>query len=103
MINGDLTQDQADKIITKRQELISQRQTLNLQNDNFGIKDSTTREEIKTQMQEHQTELKQWAEDNGISEDHLKFLGFGFIENAKHKFGGIRGALTSGVTPNTNN
>ena len=59
--NGNLTQEQADKIIAKRAELESQMEARR----NSGTR--PTAEEAKTQM----NSLKQWAEENNIPLQYL--------------------------------
>lgn len=68
--NGKLTQDQANKLIAKMQELMAKHQAnmANLQNK--------TQAERKAIMQEEMQSLKQWAADNNIPAQYLK-LGMG--------------------------
>lgn len=58
---GKLTQDQADKIKAKLAELESAKKSL----------EGKTGEERRTAMKEQADSLKQWAKDNGISEEYL--------------------------------
>ncbi|MDD2732258.1 MAG: hypothetical protein PHI53_03645 [Candidatus Pacebacteria bacterium] len=66
VIDGKLTQEQADKITAKRAELEAQRE---------DFKDMTG-EELKTAMKEQADSLKQWASDNNIPQGYLMFGGF---------------------------
>lgn len=71
--DGELTQDQADEILTKRAELETRKTNI----------ESMTPEERQTVMKEEMDSLKQWATDNGIPEEYLPFLGFG-MGRARH-------------------
>ncbi len=62
--DGKLTQEQADKILAKQQELES------FMND---LRDETE-EERKTAMDTKRTELAQWAKDNDIPEEYAHFM-----------------------------
>lgn len=80
--DGKITQAQADKINAKRAELQKKRE---------ANKDSTkTREEMKTEMDAKKTELEQWAKDNGISTDYLRYVMGGGRGHGGPGFGGIR-------------
>ncbi len=63
--DGTLTQEQADKITAKQTEMRAFRDTL---------KDKTD-DERKAAMDSKREELKQWAKDNGISDEAARFLG----------------------------
>jgi hypothetical protein len=65
--NGKLTQDQADKIIAKVQELQTQREA------NRDSMEGKTIEERRQIMQQEMTSLKQWATDNNIPMEYLRF------------------------------
>jgi len=66
--DGKLTQDQANKILDKLKELQSQREA-----DHQTMQDKTP-EERKAAMDAKKAELEQWAKDNGIPTDFLKYL-----------------------------
>jgi hypothetical protein len=63
-----LTQEQANKILAKNAELVSQKTDLQ----------DKTREEMQTIMKEQMDSLKQWAEDNNIPLQYMQFGGAGF-------------------------
>lgn len=60
--DGKITQDQANKITAKLQEMRANRD---------AMKDKTAEERQRTR-QEKRDDMKQWAQDNGISLDALK-------------------------------
>jgi Skp family chaperone for outer membrane proteins len=67
--DGKLTQEQADQLFAKKQELADFRHTL---------ADKTPEERREALKTKHQ-EFKQWAEDNGIDLSALKdYIGGGF-------------------------
>lgn len=66
--DGKLTQAQADAINAKRAELQKEREA------NRDAATSKTRQEMKTEMDAKRTELKQWAKDNGISTEYLRYV-----------------------------
>jgi len=66
--DGKITQAQADKINAKRAELKTEREAA--KDANAG----KTREEMKATMDAKRDELKQWASDNDIDEDYLRFV-----------------------------
>jgi DNA polymerase III alpha subunit (gram-positive type) len=78
--DGKLTQAQMDLILAKRSELQAERSTVTQQAQE---KSSTkTKEEMEAERDARQTEmkskqdaLKQWATDNGISEEYIRFVG----------------------------
>lgn len=66
--DGKITQAQADKINAKRAELQKEREA------NKDTATSKTRSEMKTEMDAKKTELKQWAKDNDISTEYLRYV-----------------------------
>lgn len=66
--NGKLTSEQKDKILAKAKELKSQRDT---ERDSMKNK---TEAERRTAMETKRTELEQWAKDNNIPTDYLKYV-----------------------------
>lgn len=66
---GKITEDQKQKIITKRKELQKQRET------NRDTMKDKTQEERKTAMESGRDSLTQWLKDNGISEDYARYVG----------------------------
>jgi len=66
--DGKLTQEQADKINAKRAELKAEREAAKDSNDD------KTREEMKDAMKSRRDELKQWASDNDIDEQYLRYV-----------------------------
>lgn len=76
--NGKLTQDQANKLIAKMQELMAQHQAnmVNMQNK--------TQAERKAIMEQEKQSLKQWATDNNIPTQYLKMgMGKGYGSHGK--------------------
>lgn len=65
--DGKLTQEQADKIITKHAEVKAQRDVLQ----------GKTKEEIKSAMKNQRDALQQWATNNNIPTQYLMFGGLG--------------------------
>lgn len=61
---GDLTQEQADLLLAKRDELEANKP------DRTTLEDLSP-EERHDQMKDQRAELTQWAEDNGIPEEYL--------------------------------
>lgn len=66
--DGKITQAQADKINAKRAELEKQREADRTTNQNLSETDR------KAKMEAERTALEQWAKDNGISTDYLKYV-----------------------------
>jgi predicted phage gp36 major capsid-like protein len=66
--DGKLTQAQSDAITAKRAELEKEREA---NRDSFKDK---TAEERKSEMDTKRTELEQWAKDNGIDTQYLKYV-----------------------------
>lgn len=66
--DGKITSEQKDKIIAKQKELQTQRET-----DRTSM-DSKTRAERKAAMDAKKTELDQWAKDNGIPTEFLRYV-----------------------------
>jgi len=69
--DGKLTQEQADKIVAKVQEMQTERET---NRDKF---EAMAADERKAAMEKNREELKQWLSDNGISTsyEHMLFGG----------------------------
>ncbi len=65
---GTITSEQKDKILAKRAELQAQREAAR-----DSMKDKTDAER-KAAMQTKRTELEQWAKDNNISTDFMKYV-----------------------------
>ena len=69
---GKLTQEQADKIIAKMQELEAQH-LANMQN-----MQNLTQEQRRAAMEQERASLQQWAADNNIPAQYLRFgMGMG--------------------------
>lgn len=66
--DGKITQAQSDAITAKRAELQKEREA---NRDSFKDK---TAEERKTEMEAKRTEIEQWAKDNGIDTQYLKYV-----------------------------
>lgn len=64
---GNLTQDQANKIIAKMQEIETQHQT------NMQSMQTMTAEQRQAVMEKERTALEQWATDNNIPKQYLRF------------------------------
>lgn len=65
---GTITFEQKDKILAKRTELQTQREAAR-----DSMKDKTHAER-KAAMETKRTELEQWAKDNNISTDFMKYI-----------------------------
>jgi uncharacterized protein YwqG len=79
--DGKLTQAQMDLILAKRAELQAEKPAMSQQAPGKPST-SKTKEEMEAErtarqaeMKSKQDALKQWATDNGISEEYLKFVG----------------------------
>ncbi|HEX3095803.1 MAG TPA: hypothetical protein VHQ20_01650 [Patescibacteria group bacterium] len=83
---GTITQDQADKITAKMKELQAKRDA---DKANFA---NMTQAQRQAQMQQDQTDLKQWATDNNIPQQFIP-MGGGFRGHGGPgmKYGGHRG------------
>jgi hypothetical protein len=68
---GKLTEDQKKMILAKMDELDARRQA---NREDFQ---NMTEEERRTSMKQKHTELQQWADDNSIPEEYLRFGGPG--------------------------
>lgn len=66
--DGKLTTEQKDKILAKRKELQDAREA-----DKAAMQDKTP-EERHTAMEAKRTELEQWAKDNNIPTEYLRFV-----------------------------
>ncbi len=88
--DGKLTQEQADKIISKMQELDAQREA-----DKTAMQNKTEterRDYIKQQMDN----LQKWATDNNIPSGYLSFGGRGHVPGmgkGMHSEGGMMGGF----------
>ena len=69
--SGKLTQEQADKILAKKQEMKSFMES---------IKDKTPTQK-KEMIKQHRDEFKKWAEENNIPKPDMKPSGHGKIED----------------------
>lgn len=87
--DGKITQSQADQINAKRAELQEEREA---RKDTAPTK---SREEMKSEMDAKRTELEQWAKDNGISTEYLRFVMGGEHGHGGPGFGGERPADAS--------
>lgn len=67
--DGTITEEQKQKIIAKISEIESEREAFM-----ESLKDATD-DERKQAMEAKRTELKNWATENNIPEDYLRFLG----------------------------
>lgn len=68
--DGKLTQDQADKLTAKRAELIKARQQARDTNDG----ERPSRDDMRQRMQTERADLQQWASDNGIDQQYLRYV-----------------------------
>ena len=90
--DGKLTQSQADLIIAKRAELEADKPAID-KTDSSESKTSKTKEELDAKRAAQQAELKQWATDNNIPEEYIRFVSFGGFgggqggPNRDHGFG----------------
>lgn len=86
--DGKLTQDQADKILAKKSELIAFREGLQ----------GKTKDEIASAIKAEADSLKQWLQDNNIPEGYLGFGRFGV--GREFGFMGMRGGHWHGNESN---
>lgn len=86
--DGKLTQAQSDAITAKRAELDKTREA-----NRDSMKDKTA-DERKTAMEAERTALEQWAKDNGIDTQYLKYV-FGHGPGGHGGPGGPRGEKPS--------
>ncbi len=63
--NKEITEEQKAKILAKHEELKNSKENW----------ENLTREERQAKMQEHRTNLEQWAKDNGIDIKYLMGMG----------------------------
>lgn len=94
--DGKITQAQADKINAKRAEMQKEREA------NKDTATTKTREEMKTEMQTRKSELEQWAKDNGISTDYLRYVMGGGHGHGGPGFGGERPDSSSSSSSSSN-
>ncbi|HTK39235.1 MAG TPA: hypothetical protein VL362_00030 [Patescibacteria group bacterium] len=66
--NGTLTQTQADKILAKRDEIHTQREA------NRSHAHDKTSADMHDDMENHMSDLRTWAKDNGIPAMYLRFV-----------------------------
>lgn len=78
VVDGKLTQDQANKILAKKAELQAEKATWQ----------DKTKEEILEIQRSHRGELRSWAEENNIP---LQYLRFGMGGGLGRGFGGMGG------------
>lgn len=83
--DGELTQEQADKVIAKQQEM----------RDFMSSLTDKTADERRTAMQTKRDELKQWAADNSIPQ---RYLHLGAGHHGGRGFGGPRESAPVGDT-----
>ena len=76
--NGELSQEQADKITAKRAELSATREA------NREAWTTMSSEERRTLLQEQRDSLKAWAEENGIE---MRWLSIGKGMMGDHRMG----------------
>lgn len=100
---GKLTQAQVTAIKAKKAELETAREA-NKDENRTEFKNMTEEErkaameEQKTKMEAEREALKQWAQDNGISEEYLPMVGMGFAGGGHGRGGGF-GAPGDGRRP----
>ena len=75
---GKLTQAQADKLLAKRAEIEKERETMHSEMS------GKTHDEMKATMDEKRAELEQWATDNNIDMDYLRY-----VVRGHHGHGGL--------------
>lgn len=80
---GKLTQEQADKLVTKMEDLHDSREA---NRDDFR---SLTQEERQAQIDQQKQELEQWAQDNGIPTEFLPFGNFMGPGHGHNGWGGM--------------
>ncbi len=66
--DGKLTQDQADKLLAKRAEIQKQREA------NRDEAKTKTRSEMRGEMSTQMNNLRQWAKDNDIDTQYLRYV-----------------------------
>ena len=80
-----LTQDQADKITTKRAEMQKDREA------NREAMKAKTAAERQQSMEQHRTDLENWAKQNNIPTEYLHFIfGGGRGHGGMHEHGNMR-------------
>lgn len=87
--DGKLTQDQMDKILAKQQELKTQADS------NKTAFEGKTPQEIRTLIEAQRTALDQWAKDNNIPTQYLRF-GFGGGRGHMGRGFGMHGRMMGG-------
>jgi hypothetical protein len=101
---GKLTEAQAAAIKAKKAELETAREA-NKNESGTEFKNMTEEErkaameERKTKMEAQREALKQWAQDNGISEEYLPMVGMGFAGGGHGRGGGFGGSEFGGNRP----
>ncbi len=71
--DGKLSQEQADKLNTKRAELQKEREA-NKSTTKLSEMTDEQREAKKAEREKKQTELKAWLKEQGIDESYIKYL-----------------------------
>lgn len=91
--DSKLTQEQADKINTKRAELQKERDVQRMANQNLTDTERQAKhEEMRAKMETKRTELDTWLKDNGIdSQYHYLLMGGRDHGRGGHHDGGPRG------------
>ena len=69
--DGKLTQAQADKLLAKRAEIEKEREAMRSEMSD------KTHDEMKTTMDAKRAELEQWATDNDIETEYLRYVAGG--------------------------
>ena len=69
--DGKLTQAQADKLVAKRAEIEKEREAMR------GEMSDKTHDEMKATMDAKRAELEQWATDNDIDTEYLRYVAGG--------------------------
>lgn len=87
--DGKLTQDQMDKILAKQQELKAQADS------NKTAFEGKTPQEIRALIEAQRTALDQWAKDNNIPTQYLRF-GFGGGRGHMGRGFGMHGRMMGG-------
>jgi hypothetical protein len=100
---GKLTQAQADAIKAKRTELQAQREAdkpgMESMKNMTEAERQTAMEARKTKMEAERTALKQWAADNGISEEYIMMAGEMGMGGGHGRGGGFGGPGPDGQAP----
>lgn len=98
--SGELTEDQKNLLLAKRQEWQDYMSTLAPQG---GQANGTDMESRRTEMDAKRDELEQWASDNGIDEKYLFMFGEGRGHGGSGGLNGQGGFGPGGGMGNGNN